>query len=483
MRSAEPVRSPAVSRLAVCAALALATAACSSDANRIEQPFSNPFSSQPSGPVAQQPPQPRYGQQYSQVQSQPLPPAQPQPYYQQPAPHYQPSSYQQSSYQQPSYQQGVSGGGRGAAPYQQQPEWTGSVPQRPVVAQPHESKRWDWNGGTPVTVGQGETIQSIARRYGVPAIAIAEANGMTTGTPVYPGQRLVIPKYNYSGGRPAPAPASPQLAAAPLTTGSVRQPAPARPFAAQGHVHTVGPGETLFSIGRRYNVSPVALAQANRLPPHHKVRMGEQLTIPGTARSAQAPRPAPVQAPAPAQVAQRPAPQAPATMPPAQRIAEAHSQQMPMAHAIKESPGPVEQAKQDKEEATASAGGAGFRWPVRGRIIAGFGPKPTGQQNDGINIAVPEGTPIKAAEDGVVAYSGNELKGYGNLVLVRHASGHVTAYAHASELLVKRGDTVKRGQVIAKSGQTGNVSSPQLHFEIRKGATPVDPMQFLTGAS
>ena len=111
-------------------------------------------------------------------------------------------------------------------------------------------------------------------------------------------------------------------------------------------------------------------------------------------------------------------------------------------------------------------------------MIAGFGPKPTGQQNDGINIAVPEGTPVKASDDGVVAYSGNELKGYGNLVLVRHSNGYVTAYAHASELMVKRGDSVKRGQTIAKSGQTGNVTSPQLHFEIRKGATPVDPMQY-----
>ena len=93
-----------------------------------------------------------------------------------------------------------------------------------------------------------------------------------------------------------------------------------------------------------------------------------------------------------------------------------------------------------------------FRWPVHGRIIAGFGPKPSGQQNDGINVAVPEGTPIKAAEDGVVAYAGNELKGYGNLVLVRHSNGYVTAYAHASEIMVKRDDPVKRGQVIAKAG-------------------------------
>jgi murein DD-endopeptidase MepM/ murein hydrolase activator NlpD len=123
-----------------------------------------------------------------------------------------------------------------------------------------------------------------------------------------------------------------------------------------------------------------------------------------------------------------------------------------------------------------------FRWPVRGRVISGFGPKTSGQQNDGINIAVPEGTEIKAAEDGVVAYAGNELKGYGNLVLIRHANGYVSAYAHASELLVKRGDSIKRGQAIARAGQTGNVTSPQLHFEIRKGSTPVDPTRFLGGA-
>jgi murein DD-endopeptidase MepM/ murein hydrolase activator NlpD len=123
-----------------------------------------------------------------------------------------------------------------------------------------------------------------------------------------------------------------------------------------------------------------------------------------------------------------------------------------------------------------------FRWPVHGRVISAFGAKTNGQQNDGINVAVPEGTPVKAADDGVVAYAGNELKGYGNLVLIRHANGYVSAYANASELMVKRGDTIKRGQVIAHAGQTGNVTSPQLHFEIRKGSTPVDPAQYLNGA-
>ena len=129
--------------------------------------------------------------------------------------------------------------------------------------------------------------------------------------------------------------------------------------------------------------------------------------------------------------------------------------------------------------AQADAAGATpeFRWPARGRIIQGF--KAGG--NDGINIAVPEGTSVKAAESGVVAYAGSELKGYGNLVLIRHPNGFVSAYANNGELDVKRGETVKRGQIIAKSGQSGNVSSPQLHFELRKGSTPVDPTSYLAG--
>jgi murein DD-endopeptidase MepM/ murein hydrolase activator NlpD len=125
------------------------------------------------------------------------------------------------------------------------------------------------------------------------------------------------------------------------------------------------------------------------------------------------------------------------------------------------------------------AGTPSFRWPVRGRIIAGFGPRPNGPHNDGINLAVPEGASVKAADDGVVAYAGNELKSYGNMVLVRHYNGYVTAYVHASELMVKRGDQVKRGQIIARAGQTGSVSAPQLHFEVRRGTVPLDPTQFL----
>jgi murein DD-endopeptidase MepM/ murein hydrolase activator NlpD len=123
--------------------------------------------------------------------------------------------------------------------------------------------------------------------------------------------------------------------------------------------------------------------------------------------------------------------------------------------------------------------GNSFRWPVQGRIISEFGTKPDGGHNDGIDVAVPLGTSVKAAENGVVAYAGDELKGYGNLVLIRHSNNWVSAYAHNDEILVKRGDQVRRGQVIAKAGRTGQVSQPQLHFELRKGSRPVDPTKFM----
>ncbi|KAB2850741.1 MAG: M23 family metallopeptidase, partial [Hyphomicrobiaceae bacterium] len=121
----------------------------------------------------------------------------------------------------------------------------------------------------------------------------------------------------------------------------------------------------------------------------------------------------------------------------------------------------------------------GFRWPVKGKIIGKFGPRNDGSHNDGIDIAVPLGTEVVAAEDGVIAYAGNELKGYGNLILIRHDDNWVSAYAHNEQMLVKRGDKVKRGQVIAKAGKSGNIDHPVVHFELRQGSKPVDPTKHL----
>jgi murein DD-endopeptidase MepM/ murein hydrolase activator NlpD len=135
--------------------------------------------------------------------------------------------------------------------------------------------------------------------------------------------------------------------------------------------------------------------------------------------------------------------------------------------------------KDDISSVSATGGETRLRWPVNGRVIAAFGPRADGTHNDGLNLAVPLGTEVHAAEAGLVAYAGSELKGYGNLVLLRHDNGWVTAYAHNDEVLVKAGDKVKRGQVLARAGKTGQVDQPQLHFELRHGSKPVDPTPFL----
>ena len=124
-----------------------------------------------------------------------------------------------------------------------------------------------------------------------------------------------------------------------------------------------------------------------------------------------------------------------------------------------------------------------FAWPVSGRVISDFGATANGGKNDGINIAAPLGAPIKASASGMVTYAGNELKDYGNLVLIKHSGGYTTAYAHADRLLVSRGENVSRGQVIGYAGQTGDVSTPQLHFEIRAAATPVNPRSYLSATT
>ena len=350
---------------------------------------------------------------------------------------------------------GTSGGGRGMGSYQQNGEVTGSI-----TTPPPPPPSWTWDGGTAVTVRPGETLEGIARDHGVPVSAIMEANHITSAASVYPGEHLVIPHYRSSAD-----------ATVPSTRAASTVPAVAAPAAPRGGlvapavVHVVAPGETLNSIARFYHKPVLSLASANNISADTRVRVGDRITIPNVAAATQPVSAAP-------RAAEAPVPEITGTS-----IAADDS-----PHSARLATSAPTAADNPVKTAEAASDMPSFRWPVRGRIIAAFGPKPNGLQNDGINLAVPEGTPIKAAEDGVVAYAGSELKGYGNLVLVRHANGFVTAYAHASEILVKRGEMVKRGQVIAHAGQTGNVTSPQLHFEIRKGATPVDPAQYLNGA-
>jgi murein DD-endopeptidase MepM/ murein hydrolase activator NlpD len=352
---------------------------------------------------------------------------------------------------------GSSGGGPGMGSYKPS---TGPLPAQPLPP------TFTWEGGTRITVAPGETLEAISRRYGVPVAAIMEANSVTSPATVRPGQHLVIP--HRRGPASALSARQTRIASTPATVPATTPVGPPRTVLARAaSVHIVVPGETLHSIARLYAKPVMMLAKANNIPPDAMLKVGDRVTIPGGGPAvASAPPAAPV---APA------VPRGEATV---GSIAAADS-----THSARLATPVAPEGEASAIKTAEPAGGLpSFRWPARGRVIAAFGPKPNGLQNDGINLAVPEGTPVKAAEDGVVAYAGNELKGYGNLVLVRHGNGFVTAYAHASEIMVKRGDPVKRGQVIAKAGQTGNVTSPQLHFEIRKGSTPVDPSQYLNGA-
>ncbi|UCF55122.1 MAG: LysM peptidoglycan-binding domain-containing M23 family metallopeptidase [Bradyrhizobium sp.] len=458
---AELLYSRRVPQVAVLALISFSFAGCSADMqSRLSQSnFSNPFSSDKTGSVQQAPPPQRELPQYSRPQTQPG-------YYQsQPLP--PPAVSAPQSYPVAAGG-GVSGGGRGvgsyAPPAQPHLETTASVPPRSVAAaQPP--------GGTKIIVGTSDTLDVLAKRYHVTPQAILVANGYKGPRALSPGQQLIIPHPGATVAAPAPLMAP--VAAAPAPAAK-----PVAAMAAPSSMHFVNHGDTLASIARKNHITSAELARANGLDPSAKLKLGTRLTVPGARTAAVAAPAAPVMA-APAAGTLQPVAAAPA---PATKMAAvaAPVQSARLAQATAN----VEEKPAEAPAKAAEATGAlpTFRWPVRGKVVTSYGAKTNGKSNDGINLAVPEGTPIKAAEDGVVAYSGNELKGYGNLVLVRHSNGYVTAYAHASELMVKRGDTIKRGQVIAKSGQSGEVASPQLHFEIRKGSSPVDPLQFLNGA-
>ncbi len=304
--------------------------------------------------------------------------------------------------------------------------------------------------GFQVTVGQGDTLATLSQRYAVPVEAIVSANDLPDQR-LDAGQQLFIPT---GAAKPAP------------------QAAPSTPVAvAPGeNTYKVEPGDTLNSISQKLGVSPKALVDRNNVRPH-QLQIGQMLVVP-IADGAVAQDSGSAESPS-----VRTVKTTTITAPGASPSAET-------ANASPEVTGDQSQlARVDQLPSPDPMSGNSFRWPVKGRIISGFGTRSDGSHNDGINVSVPQGTSVMAAENGVVAYSGNELKGYGNLVLVRHANNWVSAYAHNDELLVKRGDKVRRGQVIAKAGASGSVSQPQVHFELRKGSRPVDPTKYMSSAT
>jgi murein DD-endopeptidase MepM/ murein hydrolase activator NlpD len=219
--------------------------------------------------------------------------------------------------------------------------------------------------------------------------------------------------------------------------------------------HVVQRGDTVYSISRTYGVDMATLTRTNHIQAPYRIKLGEKLQLPSRVNT---------------QVTSN------------DDMPAARSVPMSRPGTTYTTPSATTVSTQPKGPLPPPPTPAGdFVWPAQGKIISTFGEKENGLHNDGINIAVPSGTPVRAAQNGVVAYAGNELKGYGNLLLVRHANGWMTAYAHNSKLLVRRGDTVVKGQTISLAGATGSVTSPQVHFEIRKGAKAVDPRSVIGG--
>jgi murein DD-endopeptidase MepM/ murein hydrolase activator NlpD len=283
----------------------------------------------------------------------------------------------------------------------------------------------------------------------------------------------------------------PKAAYVPLAPQSSLTKVRAAGHSAAEETYKVEQGDTPRIIAQKTGVSEKALIERNNLAPT-RLKIGQVLYLPkgGKAPAERPPVAANESKPAPSARAQGPAPDVhvvkTTAIPSPRQVADksqsgAKTQSTPAVASSSEVTGGQNPrvASVQQLPAPEPMSGNSFRWPVQGRIISEFGTKADGGHNDGIDVAVPLGTSVKAAENGVVAYAGDELKGYGNLVLIRHANNWVSAYAHNDEILVKRGDQVRRGQVIAKAGRTGQVSQPQLHFELRKGARPVDPTKFM----
>jgi murein DD-endopeptidase MepM/ murein hydrolase activator NlpD len=275
-----------------------------------------------------------------------------------------------------------------------------------------------------IIVRKGDTLYGIARQHDVAIRSLIIANKLEPPYTLRVGQTLSVPR---------------------LPEYVVRR------------------GDTIYEISRCVGVDMTVLSRTNGLVPPYIISPGQRLAVPPASSKPECPDQANMVAaasptePAAAGTVQQAA-AAPTTLPAASPTPPSMS-------------GPVPQPPPRSSQQ--------FLWPVDGKVVSTYGPKADARRNNGINIAAKAGTPVHAAENGVVVYAGNELRGYGNLLLVRHADGWTSAYAHNGKLLVGRGTVVERGQQIALVGQSGSVSSPQAHFELRRGANAVDPVKYM----
>ncbi|GJL92295.1 LysM peptidoglycan-binding domain-containing M23 family metallopeptidase [Hyphococcus sp.] len=288
-----------------------------------------------------------------------------------------------------------------------------------------------------IQVERGDTVYAIARKFNVAPSAIIDENDLKKPYSLQVGQALKLPN------------GAAALAIDAPSRNATTQPVSTRRVVAQDKLYQVRGGDTLYSISRSTGVPVSNIASANRLSAPYALNIGQQLLIP--------------QAPTGAVAASRSAPAktADAAMSAPEDLSE-------ITRNASYTPPPA-----------AVSPASMFEWPVRGAIVSEYGSGNLGRRNDGVNIAAPVGAPVRAAADGQVVYRGSELEGFGNLLLIKHRDGFVTAYAHNDSMLVKKGDQVRKGQLIAKVGATGAVTTSQLHFEIRQESQAVDPVALL----
>ncbi len=279
-----------------------------------------------------------------------------------------------------------------------------------------ESKRFLSSPKYSIAVEKGDTVYSLSKKYGVSIRDIITYNHLHAPFGLKVGQMLTLSN--------------------PKT-------------------HKVLKGETLYSIASQRSVDVSALAHRNQLKLPFKLVAGQELILPasiplddqGAILQKNTEKPLPLKKTTPKKIEQ-----------------------------IKDKPSAIKEAKKNPE---IPKGPIKFLRPVKGPIILPFGPLKDGILNDGINIKAPSGYPVKAAESGVVIYKGNDLPSYGNMILLKHQEGWVTAYAHLKSMAISKGDLVKKGQIIGAVGTTGHIKTPQLHFELRKGKKTVDPMKWV----
>ncbi len=342
-------------------------------------------------------------------------------------------------------------------PYRQDPIYkiTEESAQQAVVKKTNMAYNAPAQTGRYVEVAPGDTVYALSRRYGVSANAIIVANKMPAPYALQVGQVIFIPEAgqvrqtnpNYSN-----------------ASATIDQSVPKQ--AARSQVYIVRPGNTLYSIARAFGHDVKTIAAANNIPAPYTLSVGQQIVIPMGAQIAGQPQGRAL--PSYPRGSSTPETRSPydTVQKPFQREASIPQNDAPrnVSYAIPE-----------------KVGDSRFTWPIQGKVVMGYGLGEDGRRNDGINIAAPVGTPIRAVDDGEVVYRGSDLEGYGNLLLIKHSGGWVSAYAHTDAMLVRKGEKVRQGQVVAKVGTTGTVGQPQLHFELRHDLKPTDPLAALEG--